>query len=304
MSRITQSALLLVVFASFVVDSPAIGGPKPVSKEAAAEASRAFREGQKLFEEADYLGAIESFERAYSLRPHFKVLCNIALCNERIGDMVKSAKFYQRCLQDGAEKTDEAEAVRNTLKRVEARITWVEVTSAKGGTVYLDGRAMGPPPKRIPVNPGSRVIEVRLAGHAPTSTTIRTRGGEEHKLDLTPTLPTKGDGRSGGRRRPLSQVWFWSAAGLAATCTIIATILGVKTLGIRDDYEANPSQELLDKGKSTRTATNVFWGLAAAAAGTATVLFFYTDFGSGPRDKAAAGFDRERVFGVGVRGTF
>jgi hypothetical protein len=252
------------------------------------------------------LGAIESFERAYSLRPHFKVLCNIALCNERIGEMVKSAEFYRRCLDDGAEKTGEAEAVRNTLKRVEARITWVEVSSAKGGTVYLDGRAMGSPPKRIPLNPGNRVLEVRLAGHKSASTTIRTRGGEEHKVDLTPTPLEEDVGTGTRKRRPLSQIWFWSAAGLAVTCALVATILGVQTLGIRDDYEENPSQELMDKGKGRRTATNVFWGLAAAAAGTATVLFFYTDFSFGgkKRDTAAGVYDRERIFGVGVRGTF
>lgn len=310
--RLPLGMLALVLIASPAAAKRRTGAPRPKpgvqstkgKKDPGAEASKAFQEGQRLFEQADNLGAIEAFSRAYKLRPHHVVMCNIALCHERQGDMVAAARSYQRCLDDGAAKAPNAEAVRNSMRKVQARITWVEVKSERtGGTVFVDGKAKGAPPRRIPVSPGARVIEVRQEGARTASETLQTRGGEERQLTLTP-VPRVVQRPVAPRpvqppRAGLSSIWFWGAAGLTVALATVATILGVQTLGIRDDYEASPSRELLDRGKSRRLATNVLWGLTAAAAGSTAVLFFYTDFkGLHAEERSGAGAGVKVVFGL------
>jgi len=260
-----------------------LAAPAAAREQGGARASRAFNEGQKLFDGADYIGAIEAFKRAYSLRPHFLVLCNIALCHERRNNMVEASQFYQRCLDQGAGRTDKAAAVRNSLTRVQQRVTWIEVRSRdRGGTIHVDGRAVGSTPKRIPVDPGSHVVEVQRPGAKTVSANVATRGGETLTLELTPVQlavpPPRRSHRPPVRRRGLHQAWFWATAGLSVALAVAGTVTGVQTLRIRDEYEASPTRELLDRGTSRRLVTNLLWAAAAASAGTAATLFFFTDF--------------------------
>jgi hypothetical protein len=285
------------------------GLPRPALGQADAErakqASRAFAEGSKLFDQADYVGAIEAFTKAHALRPHFSVLCNIALSHERLGDMIRAGGVYKRCYAEGAEKTENAEAVRNSIQRVEGRVGWFQVSApSPGGEVYLDGKPLGPAPRRVPLNPGQHVIEVRRPGAEPAREALIVRGGEQRSLELSPTTiaesrPVERPKPGQGRRR-LRPVWFFSTAGLAVALGVVATVLGVQTLGIKSDYEASPTRELYDRGRTRRLLTNLFWAGAAASAGSSAVLFFYTDFSRLGRGRA----ERPEVVSFGLQGTF
>ncbi|MFH1131450.1 MAG: hypothetical protein V1754_08950, partial [Pseudomonadota bacterium] len=79
---------LVVVFCMFYVWPQGLGAEP--SKENEKEAAKAFALGSRLFEEQKYAGAIEAFQRAYDLKPHFLVQCNIARCHEFSKDMVKA----------------------------------------------------------------------------------------------------------------------------------------------------------------------------------------------------------------------
>lgn len=280
---------------------PAWGQTTP---DAARQASQAFAEASKLFDQADYVGAIEAFTKAYSLRPHFSVLCNIALSHERLGDMIRAASFYNRCFAEGADKSENAEAVRNSIKRVEGRVAWFEVTApAPGGEVHVDGKAMGSTPRRVALNPGQHVIEVRRAGAEPAREAVSIRGGEQRTLELVPK-PTAESRPSGPEkpvpsRRRLHPVWFFGTTGLAVVFGVVATVLGVQTLSLKSDYEAGPTRELYDSGRTRRLLTNLFWAGAAASAGASTVLFFYTDFG-----RLRGGAERSDRVSFGIQGTF
>jgi len=303
---------LTTVFVCLLLQASAAAQDKPeepakqeqIDPERAKEASEAFKEGQRLFDAADYLGAIDSFQKAYELRPHFLVQCNIALCHERQNDMIRAAEHYRRCLSEGADATAKGETVKNSLDRVEGRITWLKVDSqGVGGTIYVDGRRVGPAPARVPLNPGSHVVEVRRAGTIAATTTVSTRGGEEKQVELTPTVAQHGSKKvAGKRRRELHQAYFWSAAGLSVVFALVATITGIQTLGIRDDYEDNPSQELLDRGTNRRLVTNIMWAGAAVAAGSATALYFFSDL---PWTREREQDNKQAVtLGVGLQGTF
>lgn len=283
--------------------------PMAYADEAQEDPSKLFAHGMRLFEDGDHLGAAQAFERAYRLKPHFSVLCNIALCHERRSDFVLAVRYYQDCLGRGAKDGRNATKIQNSLDQVQARVAQLQVSSpGQGGKVFVDGREVGPAPQSVAVNPGSHVIEVRRPGARPASRTITTRGGEHVPLVLVPTAVTastavtaeKTDGSGVGRRR-LSPWWFWGTAGATVALAVAATVFGVRTLKLQSDYEDNPTQQRLDEGQTSRLVTNILWGLTAASGAASTTLFFFTDFGG----RAARESRRREVRAVvGVHGRF
>jgi hypothetical protein len=79
-------------------------------------------EGQRLFKRGQYRAAVEAFERAYQLKPHYLIQCNIARCYEMTGDLQEARERYRRCLDEGADKFPNASRVRAALAQVERRI--------------------------------------------------------------------------------------------------------------------------------------------------------------------------------------
>jgi hypothetical protein len=310
---------LLFALALLAPDLATARRRRPRHKPAAAapgqkESEQAFAKGRQLFKARDFVGALEAFEEAYRLSPHFLMQCNIARCLERLTDMVRAAKHFKQCLQEGGSRGKQAAKIQASLAQVESRITWVTVNSSgKGGAIYVDGKQVGRAPLRIALNPGSRLIEVRRRGASPASMTVSTHGGETRTLDLAPkelalppsTLATHPEQPDGGqtpeppkRRKGVHQAWFWTVVGITAGCVVAAAVTGSQALKMRDDYEASPTREGYNNAKDRRLLANIFWGMTAAAAVSGTVLVFFTDFrGDRRRDASTA-------FGVGITGTF
>jgi hypothetical protein len=293
--RFSVPSLIAVAFAI-------AGEARAEEKDVTRAAEEAFAKGTELFKKRDYLSAIESFEEAYRLRPHFMVQCNIARCHEWSGGYVKAVEHYRRCLNEGARNTAAAGSAEASLKEAEGRITHLKVQSpGAGGTIYVDGRPAGPTPRVVQVNPGTRVVEVRRTNATPATVTIKTHGGEHRTLTLAPvdlvTTP-KPASRPAHKRKPLKPVWFWATAATTVALAVTATGLGIATLKARDSFEEHPTEDDYQKAVNLRLATNVLWGLTAAAAGASAALFFYTDFSRArARDREVT----EVSFGVGGR---
>jgi len=279
------------------------GAARSAPPESAAK--RAFKEGATLFNRGDFVGAIEAFERAYRLDPHYLVLCNLARCFEQRSEMVKAASYYRRCLKEGAAASPKAAEVRANLVSVEARITSLRVkSSGVPGEVYVDGKERGRTPTTTLLDPGSHIVEVRW--HAGSSRKgITTRGGEEQEIVFEPILTSPAattravvPSRPAPRRRArLSSAWFWSGLGLTAALTAVTAILGAQTLQLRDEFEQTPTRSNYDRAVGRRLLTNVFLAGALTTASATTALFFFTDFSREQRAPRTA-------FGVRLGGTF
>jgi len=274
------------------------------------KARKAYREGTELYTQTKYVAAIEAFEKAYQLKANYRVHCSIAMCYQSMGQPVEAAERYQRCLAEGGAKSSAAKDIQASLRQVEGMITHVDVSSpGEGGTVYLDGEARGPAPQRLSVNPGSHVVEVRREDAIPAKETFKTVGGEEKVLSLVPTPrpevavkvtePLKEEPPS---RRRLRSYWFWASAGLSLALATTAAVLGAQTWGLREDYLDEKTEAAYNRFLDRRLMTNIFAFSAVAAAGGATVLFFYTDFGGKSKERPVD--QREAMFGVGLQGTF
>ncbi|MCA9668640.1 MAG: PEGA domain-containing protein [Myxococcales bacterium] len=313
--------------ASVVSLALVVGASEAVAnkKKAAADPARAaYLRGAKLFDQHDYLGALEAFKRANTLRPHFLMECNIARCYERRAQAVKAAEHYRRCLATGGSKSPRASAIRKALASVSARIGTLVVESRGAGKVFVDGREHGPVPQRVKLDRGTHIVEVRRPSGATVRSSVDLRGGETRTLRLdvsahTPPKtakggaapsPARGETPATPARRGLSQVWFWIGVAATVALGVTTAVVGAQTLKANDDYEANPTQQGYDKVIDRRLLTNVMLGCTLAAAGGTTALFFFTDFGGGrggARERGgdvASRFAGRGEFVVGVRGRF
>jgi PEGA domain len=319
-------------FIVLVVLSLLIAAPTQAKRK--GEAARAYDEGERLYKETDYEGAIKAFTRSHSLHPHYLITCNIARCHERLSDMVKAAESYRRCLTEGGGASGQAAAIRKAMESVETQIAWIRITTSGGhGTAYVDGKRFGATPKRVALNPGTHRIEVRRKGAQPAVATIEADIGEKRTVELTPKAkaataatvdPTQeeesgegdegdgdgdGDGQTGDgteedEPRGLSQLWFWSAAAVTVGLAIVGTVFGVQTLEANDAYNEEPTEAGYNDVIDKRLLTNVFLGLALGVAATSTVLFFYTDFSGGKQSADLGGPQQGMTLGLGLAGRF
>jgi len=301
------------------------GSPARAEDDVAA-AGQAFARAKKLFQQRDYVNAVAEFKRAYRLKPHHAVQCSIARCHDRMGQLVEAVRSYKRCLDEGGAESKRVELIRKELKRAEERITWVDVVSpGVGGTIYVDGLPVGLTPRRLPLDPGRHVLEVRREGARPDSITLQTGGGEQRTVTLVPkprasqppprpepdpkhkpepgpaTQPVTVTPPPPGRRR-LSPAWFWTSTALTVALAGATTAFGILTLQRRSDYEGDPTEDGYQTFESYRLITNVMLGLSAAAAGSATVLYFYTNFSGAARDVEGSKPLASAV--IGIRGSF
>src|SRR5256885_16109878 len=71
--------------------TPTGPGPSPSSDPAKMEGARQrYQRGLQLFNEPNFEAARVEFERAYQLAPSYKILYNIGLCYEQLGDYVQA----------------------------------------------------------------------------------------------------------------------------------------------------------------------------------------------------------------------
>jgi hypothetical protein len=108
-----------------VLSSPPALAESPKTKPAAgpteadSEARRLFKEGDKLYAEGDYEGAVRAFEKSYELSQQPALQYNLANAYERLGrydDGVKALQAYEPHAAG-----DEREVVRRRIKKLQER---------------------------------------------------------------------------------------------------------------------------------------------------------------------------------------
>jgi hypothetical protein len=292
----------------------ALGSAPARAEDTSQDAAQDFARGKRLFDDHQYVEAIAAFEKAYKAAPHHAVQCSIAHCYEQLNRFVEAARHFKRCLDEGASRTARAPQVRRSLAAAEARFAWVQVTSPRPGcSVHVDGRAVGAPPSRVPLDPGRHVVEVRRPGAQPASMELQLLASEQRAISLTPIdLPgetpatrsvteppsTRPEPAPVGRRR-LHPGWFWAGVALTAALTGATVAMGVLTMRARSDYYDAPTKQGYDDFVQRRLITNILTGLLVGSGVTTTVLFFYTDFAGRSRSETGG-----TTAGLGLRGTF
>jgi tetratricopeptide (TPR) repeat protein len=219
---------------------------KPQDDRSAAKAAQHFAIGTRLFQVGHFSAAIDGFERAYRLRPHFRVQCSIARCHERLGNAQRALAHYRRCLSEGAEATPIAPRIRASIGDLQRGLSQPVATEEKAKRA-----ASGGAPLVVPSTPPV--------------------GEPDSAADPSPA------------KRGLSAKWFWIAAGTTVALAVTSAVLGAQTAGLKSDYDSDPTASGYERFIDRRLATNIFAVAAVLAGGSSVVLFYLTEFNATDR---------------------
>ncbi len=132
----------------------------------ANEARVAFQDGVRHYAEQHFAEALESFRRAYRVRPHPSVLVNIANCYLALNQPQQAVTTFERFLNDptNAATPQQRTAIERGLEEARRQLATIQVrVEPAGAEVFLDGDLVGNSPLRRPLvtGPGPHVLEAR-----------------------------------------------------------------------------------------------------------------------------------------------
>ena len=287
---------------TIVITLSIVLGASPALAENVDEGAKTqFKQGVALYKDGDFEQAAIAFERAYELKPSYKILFNIAQTENERKHYAAALKAYHRYLKDGGDQIDaERRAeVEKEFKRLKALVGGITVkTDVKGAVVFVDGfrHAETPFTKPILVDLGEHEVLVKRGTEELHRETIKVAGGQKVVVDLEagvshggePVVPEEED------RDPPKRVWTWVALGVGGAAAIGAGITGGLTIGKAGDIEDDcggsecPSSQksAVDDAKTLGNVTNVLIGVAAVGIAAGIVLFFVEPGLGGEKDKA------------------
>jgi hypothetical protein len=263
------------------------------------QARKHFSQGLKLYKDGDFDAALVQFERAYAVKPNYKVLYNIAQSYFELRQYVEARDRLTRYLKDGGEGIDAERraSVENDLAELQRRISHLKlVVNVAGAAVYVDGKKVGTTPLSgtVDVSEGQRTIAIESPDRGSKQRVIRVAGGEEHIVEVTfeeqakPTL-TGGSVRGDQPPAPKSSglgAGFWVTGVSALVLGAGAGVTGYLTLKSEQEHDDKLDQlgvkqsELDDSRDQTKTlalTTDILAGGAVLFAGIATVLLITHD---------------------------
>ena len=279
------------------------------SSQAKAKAQVVLKQGAQHYQRAEFAEALVDFGAAYAIFPSPKLLLNIGQCSREIGRPVEAIQAFEQFLAEAHDAPERL--VAEVTKSVEELSTEVGKLlidcPLSGAEIKLDGKKIGVAPLKdlFRVTAGRHQLMAIHEGTSPASKDAYVHAGTLEVVVLRPRVLADAPSRmrgpigdpslmasrsststaSGNRGWLLGRTWTWVAAGSAVVMAGGATAAGLmmrskfnaldtscgRSSG--ENYTGCKSSELttLDTWRNT---SNVLWGLSAAAAVTAGVLFY------------------------------
>jgi hypothetical protein len=253
-----------------------------------------FDRGIELYEQGRFDQAAVAFERAYELKPSFRILFNIGQVENELGHFAAALDAYTRYLAEGGEQIpdERMHKVEVDIERLKTLVGTIVVRGAPDGAIVLidnEERGQVPLSDPIPVDLGRHEVSLERGSERLLTRVVKVAGGEEVVLTVA------GDEAGGGgtvpgdaEPEPVAEegprrVWTWVAFGIGAAAGIGAGVTGglaLKKEGeVRDQCTGKqcPS-ELSDDFDTVETlalTTDVLIGVAAAGVIAGTLLYFF-----------------------------
>jgi tetratricopeptide (TPR) repeat protein len=280
------------------------------SQDTRNRARQLYTEAQALFDAGNFPQAEASFRAAYQAVPNPVVLKAIATAQERQGNISGAIETLQQYLRESPNAPDRAE-VEHHIQELAARPATVMVSSTPpGATIVVDGQDTGhTTPSDIEMAAGEHAVELRLTGYSPTSQSFTAQAATRVRLEMNLSAATGGadafgteggdgqgaggGGGGGGGGSSDPSVGVWVTAGIAAVALISGTVFGFLALSEQSNFDNAPSNEIADRGEAFALVADISFGVAAAMAITAVVLYIVESSNSGSNDSAS--LDPERV---------
>jgi tetratricopeptide (TPR) repeat protein len=153
------------------------------------QARAQFKQGIKLYEDGDFENAAIAFDRAYELRPSYKILYNVGQVESDLKHYARALTAYSEYLEAGGSEVSEERRREVTTKIEELKLLVAHVTveySRDGVTVLIDEERQGTTPLEKPllVDMGSHELSLREGIKEIYRETIRVAGGQDLTLSL------------------------------------------------------------------------------------------------------------------------
>lgn len=319
--RIAVTAIAIAI--AMWIASAATAHAQP--SDSVKRADELFQEGRALVEAGKFAEACPKFEESQRLDPGLGTLLNLAACYEQVGRLAsaltafRSAEEQARAAGPGEKKREQTAAERaRALESRVARLTIILASADRptGFTVTRDGVPVPPLDfgRRLPVDPGTIVIEATAPGFEPFKTeVIIARDTTARTVDI-PALepiggggpivevprPPPGDGTpsAGGTqdttpsKSPRKKIAIGvAAAGVVALGAGVG--LGFSAKGQYDDVPCTatspptgctPDEESrIDKARSRGNLGTIVGGVGVAALAAGIVLYV-----TAPKERAVA----------------
>ena len=310
MKRLPTSAVLACALALIAA---------PIGAQA-DEARTQFERGLELYDDGKYEQAAVAFERAFELKPSYKILYNIAQVQNQLGHFAAALEAYARYLAEGGDQVspDRQREVKAEIERLNSLVGMLVVQSEEdGAAVFVDGRREGetPLPGPVIVDLGEHELVVKRDGAELHRELVTVAGGQRVVVDVeaqeqgdVPVVPS-GDGtdEEGGGR-----VWTWVFLGTGAAAAITGGVIGgvsmSKEKSLLDQCEGGhcpPSER--DEGDSIEKmnlTADILYGVGAAFVVTGIVLFFVEPNGDEEPAVTVGPVASDTVFGLSLEGRF
>jgi hypothetical protein len=287
--------------------------PPVATPEAKAKAQSLLKDGAKLYERGALAAALEKFNEAYEAYPSPKLLFNIGQASRDLGRPAAAMTAFERFLAEATDAPPDmtAEAQRS-MAEIEPKLGKLRIQCATANAeISLDGKPLGKAPitDLIWAVPGSHQVTARHPDMAPAIEDVEVNASWVHTVVMTMQPLAKVVAEEPVRPRPRvvpaaelvkqpspeelpaerqargGRIWTWVAAGAAVVFAGSATYFGLTMQSKYDELNTKCgsgaganypgcSQGDIDGVLLRRNVANVSWGLAAAAAATAGVLFF------------------------------
>jgi len=291
--------------------------PAQPSQQARDEAQRRFAQGKELYEENDFRGALNEFNRAWQLAPNYKLLYTIAQVQFQLQDYAAALRSFEQYLSGGGAEIPEARRaeVQKEIDRLAARVAKLEIsTNLEGAVITVDDVEVGttPLPEPVLVSAGRRRITA-TRGRATASRLVDLAGGDQSRitLDLTESAPpvalpaqTAAAPRTSAptalaptpaaaAEQPQGSVpWAaWALTGGLAACATVTGVLALRASSDLADKRETPEvgsdalQSASDRTSSLALATDI---LAAAAIVSGGISLWFTLDSPGPAGSPSA----------------
>jgi hypothetical protein len=280
---------VVLAFVSITSAAGAVALAEEAEDAAAQDARANYQQGLNLYAEGKFELAAIAFERAYELRPHFKILWNIAQVENELEHYAAARSAYVRYLDEGGAEVpaDRREEAKAEIARLDTLVGTISIDAAiEGAAVFVDGKKRGQTPfdRPIPLDLGEHEITVEKDGQRIHREVVRIAGGREVIVtvkDAGGELPggeaASGDGRAGGKR-----LWTWVALGIGGAAGIAGGVMGGIALSKKADIDAQcegkqcpaGTEDDADRVKRLALGADVLFGVAAAGVVAGVVLFF------------------------------
>ncbi len=244
------------------------------------QARMQFDQGRDLFNRGRYEQAAVALERAYELRPSYKILYYIGWAEVENEEYARALDAFTKYLDQGGDQipAQRAREVSSEMEDLRSLVGMVEIECGiDGATVMVDGERRGVTPlgAAVIVDLGKHDVVIKKGVEELHRELVRVAGGQRIIVHVQTDLPLEESGPT--------RVWTWVAFGLGGAAAVTAAITGSVALSqasdVKNECDGNlcPAEYKDDARRVERLswATNGLVVVAAAGVVAGTLLYFF-----------------------------